>query len=292
MNILTFDIEEWYIEKAFYGARQKKYDEYDKYLGRILDLLDETNQKGTFFCVGKLGKDFPNIIKKIADRGNEIGCHSNEHMWLTKMSQQQMIQDTHDAIAALEDVTGQKVKGYRAPAFSIGENNKWVFEVLKENGIEYDASIFPAKRDFGGFNAFPTDSPIVIDYHGIHIKEFPICLTNIFGKSMAFSGGGYFRFFPYWYVKKELIKREYGICYFHIGDLLNNKGGIMSREDYERYFKETGTLSNRLKRYIKSNIGTAGALDKMSRLINEVNFVNLKQADKIIDWNTVRVITL
>lgn len=292
MNILTFDIEEWYIEKKFSGGRREKYQEFDKYLKLILDKLDETNTKATFFCLGKIASDFPEVIKSIAEKGHDIGCHSNEHLWLTKMSKEQLQQDTHDAISALEDVCGQKVISYRAPAFSIGDNNKWAIEILANEGIEIDASIFPAKRDFGGFASFPTDSPTTVSYNGITIKEFPICLTKFMGKELAYSGGGYFRFFPYWYVKNKINSSQYSMSYFHIGDLLHNKGGIMSRERYEEYFKETGTLKNRMTRYIKSNLGTKGAFDKMTKLIDEYKFMSLKEANLSIDWSKTKVIDL
>ena len=195
MNIISFDIEEWYIEKKYFGDRKEKYQEYDRYLKSILDVLDRRNMKATFMCVGELGHWFPEVIKEIAERGHEIGCHSNEHTWLTSLNSKQLRQDTHDAIASLEDVCGQKVKSYRAPAFSIGDNNKWALEILAENGIELDSSVFPAARDFGGFVSFTSEKPAIIRYNGIEIKEFPICTTKVFGRSIAYSGGGYFRFF-------------------------------------------------------------------------------------------------
>lgn len=292
MNILTFDIEEWYIEKKFSGGRSEKYQEFDRYLKLILEKLEQTNTVATFFCLGKIATDFPEVIKTIAEKGHEIGCHSNEHLWLTKMTPQELSQDTHDAISALEDMCGQKVVSYRAPAFSIGENNKWAIEVLAQEGIEIDASIFPAKRDFGGFASFPTDSHTTISYNGILLKEFPICLTNLFGKELAYSGGGYFRFFPYWFVKNKINKSKYAMTYFHIGDLLHNKGGVMSRAKYEKYFKEPGTFKNRMIRYVKSNLGTKGAFNKMSKLIEDCEFISLREASKNIDWNNTKIINI
>lgn len=292
MNILTFDIEEWYIEKKFNGGHREKYQEFDFYLKSILDVLDETSTKATFFCLGKIATDFPKVIKAIASKGHEVGCHSHEHLWLTKMTPNQLKKDTHDAISALEDVCGKKVVSYRAPAFSIGNANKWSIEILANEGIERDASIFPAVRDFGGFASFPTDAPSLITYNGISVKEFPICLTKLCGKELAYSGGGYFRFFPYAYIQNRINKSDYAMTYFHIGDLLHNKGGMMSRKEYEDYFKEPGTLKNRVVRYVKSNLGTKGAFDKMSRLIKNNEFVSLETADSMIQWNEKGTIQL
>ena len=292
MNIISFDIEEWYIEKKFNGGHKERYKIFDTYLKKILDVLDEKGIQATFFCLGKIATDFPDVVRLIAAKGHEVGCHSNEHMWLTKMTPEQLRIDTHDAISALEDISGQKVVSYRAPAFSIGEDNKWAIEILASEGIERDASIFPAKRDFGGFAEFPTDSPVCISYNGLQLKEFPICLTKIAGMEIAYSGGGYFRFFPYSYIKKQISSSEYAMTYFHIGDLFHNKEGVMSRKEYEEYFKEPGTLKNRLIRYVKATLGTKGAFDKMSKLIKETEFVSLHNADQMIDWRNVSVLNL
>lgn len=284
MKILTFDTEEWFIEKEYFGARQYNYDKYDAYLNRILNLLDQVDKKATFFCLGKLAADFPNVVKQIAARGHEIGCHSNAHKWLNKMSVAEFREDTENAIHSLEDLIGSKIKSYRAPAFSIGENNKWAFEILAEYGIERDASVFPAKRDFGGFDTFYSTLPTRIKINGQTIKEFPMPLISAFGKQFAYSGGGYFRFFPYRFIKKHLLTSDYGMAYFHIGDVMQHEGGIKSREEHEKYYKESGTFTNRLKRYVKTNLGTKHAFEKMCKVITTVDFRNLEEADKIIDW--------
>lgn len=292
MHILTYDIEEWYIEKKFYGGRTEKYKEFDSYLNKILDILDENKLKATFFCVGKIATDFPDVIKRIAARGHEIGCHSHKHLWLTKMSPEEVLKDTKEAISALENIWGEKVVSYRAPAFSIGEENKWAFDILAECGIEKDSSIYPATRDFGGFASFAAKEPVIIEQNGIHIKEFPIGLTHFLGKDLAYSGGGYFRFFPLKYTQHKMQKSTYSIAYFHIGDLIYHKDGIMSRKEYETYFKEKGTWANRCKRYVKTNLGTKHAFSKMTKLLKEIQFANLKDADLLIDWNHVPTVNL
>ncbi|MDY4789563.1 MAG: polysaccharide deacetylase family protein [Bacteroidales bacterium] len=284
MNILTFDIEEWYIEKMYHGGRKERYLEFDRLLDNILDILDENNTKATFFCLGEMAKDFPYVIKQIYDRGHEIGSHSNKHFWLTKLNRDEVCEDTKSSIDSLEQLIGEKVLSYRAPAFSIGENNKWAFEVLAECGIERDASIFPAQRDFGGFSSFGRSEPAIISYKGIELKEFPISTTKLFGKEIVYSGGGYFRLFPLTYIKNKIRKSNYTMTYFHIGDLLSDQHKFKSKKEYEIYFKEPGTLINRSKRYIKSNLGMKGAYNKLEKLIQTTEFINLEEADKTIDW--------
>ncbi len=292
MNILTFDIEEWYLRKMRYGDTYDKYDVFDSYLNQILDALEARGMKGTFFCVGGMATDFPEVVRRIEQRGHEIGCHSNRHTWLNKMTYEEVKEDTRTAVDALEQCVGKKVMSYRAPAFSIGENNKWAFEILAECGIERDASVFPAKRDFGGFPQFGHKTPTMIVYNESRIKEFPICTTRLAGKELAYSGGGYFRFFPLGFIQNEMKRADYAMTYFHINDLVQEMNGVMTKEAYESYFKEPGTLLNRYKRYVKSNLGKKSAFDKLMKLVKTTDFVNLEEADSQIDWNDQPLVNL
>jgi polysaccharide deacetylase family protein (PEP-CTERM system associated) len=292
MNILTFDIEEWYLEKAYFGAKQTKYAEYDRLLEEILQKLSEKSLKGTFFCVGKMATDFPTVVRKIFDAGHEIGCHSNTHQWLNKMTFDEAMEDTHAAVDALEQCIGQKVLSYRAPAFSIGSNNKWAFEVLASNGITCDASVFPASRDFGGFPEFAKMEPTAVKYNGIEIHEFPIVTTKALGKQVAYSGGGYFRFFPYTFVEKRMKKVPYSMTYFHLGDLCPVISGVMTKEEYEGYFNEPGTAKARYLRYFKTNLGVGGNKKKLFKLLARMKFDNLMEADQQIDWSLQPVVSI
>jgi polysaccharide deacetylase family protein (PEP-CTERM system associated) len=292
MNILTFDIEEWALAKAGGYGTYEKYTEYDAFLNRILDILDERGVKATCFCTGLMAKDFPHVVKLIQSRGHEIGCHSNQHTWMNKMTKAEARKDTLAAVTSLEQCIGQKVLSYRAPAFSIGESNKWMFEILASEGIENDSSVFPAARDFGGFPAFSSQVPCTIKYAGIELKEYPISMTSFMGKQVAYSGGGYFRFFPLGFVKDRMAKSDYTMCYFHINDLLPEKKGVKSREEFEAYYKEPGTLKNRYKRYIKMNLGKKGAWNKLEKLIQQMDFANIEKVNQTIDWGASPVVTL
>lgn len=292
MNILTFDIEEWYLQKKYFGDHADKYAQYDQYLGKLLDTLDRRDLKATFFCLGGMATEFPNVVRKIEERGHEIGCHSFRHVWLNKMEEKEVKEDTRLSVDALEQCIGRKVKSYRAPAFSIGKKNKWVFSVLVECGISHDASIFPVERDFGGFPGFENKEPTMVFAESAVIKEFPICTTKVFGHEMAYSGGGFFRFFPLSFIKKTMAKSDYNMAYFHINDLLPEMSGVKSRADYESYYKEPGTIVNRYKRYIKTNIGKKNAFPKLLQLLETESFVSLEQADEMIDWQRAHSIVL
>lgn len=289
MNILTFDIEEWYFESRKL-ARQEKYAEYDRYLDSILDKLDERGFKATFFCVGEMGRLFPDVVRKIDSRGHEVGCHSNIHTWLNKMTPEECREDTRAAVDSLQQCIGEKILSYRAPAFSIGESNKWAFEILAENGIERDSSVFPAARDFGGFANFGCQKPCIISYNGIQIKEFPIPMVNFVGKQVAYSGGGYFRFFPLWFIKNQMAKSDYAMTYFHMDDLSTDKHIMLDRQKYEKYYRETGTIINRYIRFVKANVGKGKAFDKLFSLLDYFNFINIEMVDMSYQWNNTIVL--
>ena len=284
MNILTFDIEEWSIEKNEFGDHKEKYAEFDRVLDFILEKLDESKIKATFFCLGKLAIEFPHVVKKIYSEGHEIGSHSNAHKWVNKMTPEEFLNDTRVAVDSLENLIGEKIKSFRAPAFSIGENNKWAFEILTACGIINDASIFPGTRDFGGFPNFIEQEPCIIDYNGCRINEFPIPMYKIpfIGKEIAYSGGGYFRILPGKFIEEEMKKHSYNMCYFHIKDLLTETNKLMTRKEYEDYFKEDGTLLRRIIRYIKSNIGTANCGDKFCKLISQAEFHSLSESLRLL----------
>ena len=294
MNILSFDIEEWYLETSLHGGRPHKMAEFDSTLDAVLEKMAEVGATGTFFCLGKMASDYPAVIRKIISAGHDVGCHSNNHKWLTKMTPEELRRDTSDAIHALEDVAGQKVNSFRAPAFSITPNTIWAIEVLSECGIEIDASIFPAARDFGGYPSFPQDTPCQVSHNGVVLKEYPVTIMSMAGKRIAFSGGGYFRLLPYAIMNKEMKRRNssYNICYFHLADLIPEQKKMMSKVEYEDYFNESGTLKNRLVRYIKNNISTGNSFEKLKRLLTDESFVSIKEANKLVNWDETAIIIL
>ena len=292
MNIVTFDIEEWSIAYRRVQGRPMSYKVYDEMLDSILCLLDDTDTKATFFCLGDLAVNFPYVVKKIHNAGHEIGCHSNIHQWLNRISKDEVYNDTRSAIHRLEDLVGEKFISYRAPAFSIGENNKWAFEVLWECGIRRDASIFPANRDIGGYKDFGVNTPCIVEFNGYVLHEFPIRPVSIMGHQCVYSGGGYFRVTPFGFIRYRLNKDEYSMFYFHIADLLSDRKGIMSRKEYEEYFLEDGTLKRRLMRWIRSNARIGNTHRKLRDVIANYDFVNISKADAMIDWDQAHRIVL
>lgn len=282
MNILTFDIEEWFhlFENTFTDDTAS-WDDYEcriiRNMDRIFYLLNRNQKKATFFCIGWLAKKYPEIIRRIDAYGYEIGSHTTMHQLVHKLTKTQFQSDLENSVKILENITGKKIKYFRAPGFSITEQNKWAFDVLCEQGIEIDCSVFPAEHSYGGFPSFASPLPAIIEYNGHRIKELPINYTSIMGKPLIYSGGGYFRLFPYALIKYWARRSDYVMSYMHPRDFDPDQPKIKD-------------LS--LSRTFKSYVGLKQAENKFDRFLREFPFVDISAADSMIDWDTVNVVKL
>jgi polysaccharide deacetylase family protein (PEP-CTERM system associated) len=272
MNILTFDIEDWYNCDFMDDNLNWERHEVRIYSGvdRILAELNNTNYKATFFCLGWLAEKHPEVIKNIKNQGHHVGCHSYQHQLAYKFSREQFYQDTDRAKKLLEDVIGEEINAYRAPGFSIIKENISYLEILVELGFKYDASIFPASHDYGGLPGFGPKTPYVIQTSSGSIKEFPMTYHELFGKKLIFSGGGYFRLLPYSVICNLSKKSDYLMTYFH-------------PRDFDPDQRIVSSLS--LKRKFKSYVGLGGSLSKFKYYLNDFEFLSIARADNEIDWS-------
>ena len=278
MNILTFDIEDWY--NCDFITPDFNWEKYEVriYEGveRILDELNKRNLKGTFFCLGWIAERHPDVIKMIYKNGHQIGCHSYQHELAFRFTREEFKEDTKKAKCLIEELIGEQVNSYRAPGFSITENNTWAFEVLTELGFVYDSSIFPAKHDYGGFAVFGIAEPAILKLaNGGELKEFPISPKKIMNQSIVYSGGGFFRLFPYPLIKYWASESNYMMTYFHTRDFDPDQPMIKSLP---------------LTRKFKSYVGLSGSFAKFQNFLNDFEFINVAEADKTIDWSNAKIV--
>lgn len=280
MNILTFDIEEWF--HILDNGSTKTINEWKNYevrihnnMERIFSILEKTNTKATFFCLGWIAETYPGVVKEIVSRGYEIGSHTRMHQLVYEQTPREFKNDVENSVKTLEDLTGEKVKYFRAPGFSITENEKWAFEILSEQGIEVDCSVFPASRAHGGFPSYGQPVPSIFKYNGIELKELPINFSIIMGKPLIFSGGGYFRFLPYSVIKNRTQQSDYVMSYLHPRDFDANQPVI----------KELS-----IARKFKSYVGLKGAMAKLEQWLTDFEFIDITTAVKQIEWEKVPVI--
>ncbi len=282
MKILTFDIEEWFHildQDATRGEREWERFEYrlEANMEMLFELLERHRQKATFFCLGWICEKHPEIIRRIDAMGYEIATHSHMHQLVYEQHSSEFRADLERSIRVLEDLTGKKVRAYRAPGFSLRQENRWVFEILLEYGIEIDCSIFPARRAHGGFASYGSEEPSLISANSGMIKEFPMSIDRIAGKRFVSSGGGYFRLLPYPVIHHLMRRRDYTMTYFHPHDFDAGRPVIKALPVRQRF---------------KARVGLRGALRKLEQLIEDFDFVDLSEADRMVDWQHVPVISL
>jgi len=204
-NYLTIDVEDYFQVSAFEDiVNPKDWDVMEQRVGRntadILGLLAAHGTKATFFIVGWVADKYPQLVKDICRQGHVVGCHSYWHRKVYNLSPEEFRADTLKAKAALEDITGEPVLGYRAPSYSIIDKSLWALDILKELGFTYDSSIFPVYHDTYGI----PDAPRFSYQHPNGLFEYPISTALLLGRKVPVSGGGYFRLFPYWFTRLAL----------------------------------------------------------------------------------------
>ena len=80
MNILTFDIEDWFHLLEYDSDDWSTYPCRIKHpLERILSSLENRNIKASFFCLGWIAEKYPHLVKESISRGHEIASHGYGH---------------------------------------------------------------------------------------------------------------------------------------------------------------------------------------------------------------------
>lgn len=278
MNILTFDIEDWY--NCDFVTSNDDWDKYEVriYEGveRILQELEKRELRATFFCLGWIAEKHPNVIRSIHAQGHHIGCHSYKHELTYNLDPISYRHNTEKSKKLIEDLIGESINVYRAPGFSITENNMWALEILMELDFQYDCSLFPASHDYGGFDSFGKAEPVIIKFsNGMQIKEFPINNRRVLTKNFVFSGGGFFRFYPYWLIKYWSRRAPYLMTYFHSRDFDPGQPVIRSLPFMRKF---------------KSYVGLSTSFVKFQKLLNDFDFVSVDNADKLVDWGSAKVL--
>lgn len=198
INAFTVDVEDWFQVAAFerHIARESwnsQVNRVEANMRRLLDLLSEHGVKGTFFTLGWVAERYPAIVRRIVADGHELASHGYDHTRVTHMDAAHFRRDITQAKQLLEDAGGVAVRGYRAPTFSFRDDNRWVYEILRDCGYAYSSSVAPVRHDLYGIPHAPRTP--YRDASGI--LEIPISTLRIGARNLPCSGGGFFRLYPY-----------------------------------------------------------------------------------------------
>jgi polysaccharide deacetylase family protein (PEP-CTERM system associated) len=220
-NAMTIDVEDYfqvsafapYIERSEWESRECRVE---RNVNRILDLLNEKEAKATFFTLGWIAERYPQLVHRIVREGHELASHGYGHERASDLTEQAFYADIHSAKSILEDLSGQQVKGYRAPSFSIGTGNLWAFDTLARAGYQYSSSIYPIQHDHYGM----PDAPRFAHVIRTGLLEVPVTTLHMFNRNWPSSGGGYFRLLPYalsrWMLSRvNAMEQQAALFYFH-----------------------------------------------------------------------------
>ena len=186
-----------------------RMDDGSKYKPRVETLveqyfhfLNKYKAKATFFTVGDIPKEYPDLVKTIISEGHEIACHSNRHIPVTQQTPEEFKTDLLKNIENLTNAGATDLIGYRAPIYSITPKTPWAFDILSEAGIKYSSSVLPAKNPFYGWEGFGEQPKKFKN----GLWEIPVSVRGGSFLNVPFSGGVYFRVLPLPMIKKAFRK--------------------------------------------------------------------------------------
>lgn len=256
-NALTIDVEDYFQVSAFaphiprsdWPIRECRVE---RNVASILAMLDDHNTKATFFTLGWIAERYPNVVKEIVANGHELASHGYGHERASDQTPESFFADINVAKLILEDLSGAEVRGYRAPSFSIGEQNLWAFECLERAGYHYSSSIYPIRHDHYGMPDAPRHA------HSIgKLLEIPATTLRFFNRNWPASGGGYFRLMPYglsrWMIERiNRVDNMPAVFYFHPWEVDVEQPRIpgISAKTRFRHYLNLHRMENRLRRLL------------------------------------------
>jgi polysaccharide deacetylase family protein (PEP-CTERM system associated) len=224
--LASFDIEEWFhaenVKAALADADWSALDgRAERNTHTLLDILADVGAKSTFFVLGWIARRYPDLVRRIAAEGHEVASHSDVHRRLYHLSPPELVADLARARDSLEQLTGTRVWGLRAPVFSISEA---VLDCLAEAGYWYDSSFyaFGAHDRYGALPSVRDPDAALLEVRP-GLLELPMSRLVVGPVALPWSGGGYFRLIPYrafrWGVARRLASHRWFLFYFHPWEL-------------------------------------------------------------------------
>ena len=278
MNVVSVDVEDYFHAEVFSGVSSR--DAWQTYphrvepnTRRLLELFARHNVHGTFFIVGWVAERYPELVREIASAGHEIACHSYWHRLIYKLEPAEFREDTHRAKNAIEQISGQPVRGYRAPTYSVVASSLWALEILAELGFSYDSSIYPIHHDRYGIPSAPR-MPFRFKTASGWLTEYPLTTFRIGSHSFPVGGGGYLRLLPTWYTRYG-VKRAHQeglpvIAYIHPWEIDADQPkmpvGLASRL---RHYANLGKTFHRLDNLLQENRFTSFRESGLDQMLEE-----------------------
>jgi len=264
-NVLSIDIEDWYQPLTPSYEWKRLGNRVEKNTCRLLEILAQHKTKATFFVSAHIAEKNPGLIQKIQKENHEIASHGYAHNKIYDLIPEQFKTDLKKSLGILQDVTGLKVIGFRAPWFSIRKKENWIFDILIDNEIQYDSSIFPVKNHIYGDPKAQRWIHIIHRQNGQSITEIPMSTIRIAGINLPFIGGFYSRLLPY-----PLTKQ--GIKLLNA----NGKPAIMYLHPWE-IDPETPKIKTSFTNLVVHRINLNKTENKLQKLLADFSFIPIQE---------------
>lgn len=263
---LSFDLELWHESewlKPYLNGTGELRDYLEESLTPLLKLLSNNGHHATFFVTRPVLQKYPELIKRLADLGHEVGYHGFVHLALNKTQPADYDQALGEDVALIKKLTGSSPKGFRAPHFSLNNDTRWILPLLIKHGFKYDSSLFPI--DMGEYGV--AGAPLVPHKIFSNLWELPLAVYQWAGMRFPVAGGIYFRLLPlsfFVFLLKKLCRhRSYPpVIYFHPHEL----------------YALTPRIRGPFWRTWLKYFGLAHSFDKFSRLSRHFQFDMLESS--------------
>ena len=264
LNAMTVDVEDYFQVSAFEDAIERDtWDGYDCRVeantGTLLDLFAKYDVSATFFVLGWVADRYPGLVARIHAAGHEIASHGYEHRLVYEMTPDAFRADLLRAKRALEAAAPVEVQGFRAPSFSIGAQNLWAHDVLREEGYRYSSSVFPVRHDRYGMPHFSRSPVLLEDALGRQLWEFPMTTWRVLGRNIPAAGGGWLRVLPLGVMHRAIraanAKGTPAIVYTHPWEIDPGQPHVpgISRRARLRHRVNLGGTHGRLERLLRAH---------------------------------------
>jgi polysaccharide deacetylase family protein (PEP-CTERM system associated) len=271
IHTLTIDLEDWHqlIYRRVTGDYLAPTRTVVTATHRLLDALEDSGVRATFFVLGIVAESYPELVREIARRGHEIASHTYSHQVIPSMEPGAFRADLLASRQQLQDLSGQPVIGFRAPEFSVGSLDHWSFAILAEVGFLYDSSVFPVKGPRYGMPDAP-HTPFTIETPTGRIREFPLATWEVAHRRLPIGGGTYFRLWPAVLLEHALGQMdrvgETAVLYFHPYEFHSSWLYLSNLRRRQRFHAAY------VKYLLAHNVGTRRILQRLSPLLKEFEF--------------------
>ncbi len=261
VNGLSVDVEDWFQVGAFEGVIDRANwdglsDRVERNVSAILEMFAAADVKATFFTLGWVAQRHGPLMRRIVDAGHELASHGWDHERVFRLDRHSFARDLERSRKVLEDASGQRITGYRAPSFSIDQRTPWAYMALAEQGFDYSSSVAPIRHDHYGWRDAPRFAFKPLPWSDL--IEIPVTTAHFAGRRLAAGGGGFFRVLPYgfsrWAIRQ--VNREEqrpAVFYFHPWEIDPEQPRVTgaSLRSRVRHYTNLGVMAEKLDQLIR-----------------------------------------